>query len=212
MANKHSRFQHIIALCNERVILAWISFCWLLYSIAAAIRSEFLPDTAQNKYQAIRIMGALFPVPLPWWIAITASIGCVWLFESSFRLHRKNLHARTEKDAEFSLLKSQDAELRRDAHKAQITTAALLTSQNKSYLESIQQHVQISTIKYVMPPHSDPGNAEIWIGHSEDTVIAGNTITGHGPGLAVGRSTNSIIEENKITVVPIAPRPSQEPQ
>ena len=85
----HTRRKHLANLWAEGLWGKLVAALWMLYSVFAAIRGEFLKQEDQEKYQVLRLMANALSISFSWWVAITLAILLTWVFEASFRRQRK---------------------------------------------------------------------------------------------------------------------------
>jgi hypothetical protein len=91
MANPaHTRRRHFVNLWAEGLWGKVGGVLWGLYGILRAVRSELPKQEDQAKYQVVRLMDTALSISFPWWCVVTLALLLAWVFEASFRLHRKN--------------------------------------------------------------------------------------------------------------------------
>lgn len=106
-SRRYSRLAHLRTLWSERVVGKWLAGAWVVYGVLAAIRSEFLPATQQDEFQAVKALALLLSLPLVWWVAGTFVLIAIWLFESSYSGHKKVEVSAEVLKAEVSVLEEK---------------------------------------------------------------------------------------------------------
>jgi len=85
-----TRWKHLVNLWAEGLWGKVGNSIWWFYGILRAIRSELPKQEDQAKYQVVRLMDTALSISFPWWCVGALALLLAWVFEASFRLHRKN--------------------------------------------------------------------------------------------------------------------------
>lgn len=81
-----SRAKYIAQLFKEGVILKFLTILGSAWTIVALLRDEFFQPKDEKTWKLFSI---IFSVPPPIWLLLTLVFLVLWLFESSFRLFKK---------------------------------------------------------------------------------------------------------------------------
>ena len=80
------RAKYIAQLLKERVIWTFLTIIGSAWTIISILRDDFFQPKDEKKWKLISIISS---IPIPIWLLLTVTLIMLWLFESSFRLFKK---------------------------------------------------------------------------------------------------------------------------
>jgi hypothetical protein len=103
-----ARWRHFTALWKERVLARWVGLVYSLAALYVFVRDEIWHPKNADQWGIINMIPSL---SLGWWIAGAFAIICFWIFESSFRLMRRQESRQAEEDNRIKQLEQTQATL-----------------------------------------------------------------------------------------------------